>query len=377
MIVVFILSVSILLYIFCGYPIILAALCVLFGKRVSKEEIYPHVSLIISAYNEEGVIRQKIENSLVLDYPKELLEIIVASESIDNTNAIVKEYMGVGVILRAFCVREGKPATLYKVVPEANGEIIVFSDANAMYEKDAIKKLVRNFNDRRIGCVSGRLQYTNPSEASAGKGESVYWDYEVILKKMLSKLYVLGGGANGSIFAIRKKLYNPINKYCGDDLELSGRIEIAGYGVVLETDAISYEDTSENIKQEFKRKVRLATWNLRSSLLIINEAVIKGKLLTAFTYFSHRFLRYTTPLWLVLLFISNIFLLNDKLIYSFYLQSVFYCIAFLGFIMEKTGRKMHTLFLVPLYFCMVNYAAMLALAKNAIGKTEMLWEKAR
>lgn len=377
MFILFVFSLSVLIYIFLGYPVIIGFLSALFGKRVNKREIYPHVSMIISAYNEESVIRQKIENSLALDYPREMLEIIVASESTDNTNEIVKEYLGMGVMLKAFCGREGKPATLYKVVPEANGEIIVFSDANAMYEKDAIKNLVRNFNDKRIGCVSGRLQYTNPSKTSAGKGEVVYWNFEVILKKMLSRLFILGGGTNGSIFALRKELYSPINKYRGDDLELSGIIEIAGYGVVLETEAVSYEEVSETFRHEFKRKVRLATWNLRSSLIIIKEAVKKGKLLTAFTYLSHRFLRYTTPLWLILLFVSNAFLLNDKLIYFLFLQCVFYSIAFSGLIMEKTDKKMHTFFLVPLYFCMVNYAAMLALAKNVFGKTEMLWEKAR
>ena len=142
----------------------------MFGKKVNKKEIYPYVSLIISAYNEENVMRQKIENSLELDYPKEKLEIIVASESTDKTNEIVKEYKDKGVTLYAYEKREGKRATLYRTVPLAKGEIIVFSDANAIYKKDAVKKIVRNFSDKRIGCVSGRLRYINQKRSIIGEG---------------------------------------------------------------------------------------------------------------------------------------------------------------------------------------------------------------
>lgn len=377
MLIVFIFSLSVLLYTFFGYPVILGILSSLFARRVSKKEFYPPVSLIISAYNEEGVIRQKLENSLELDYPREKLEIIVASESTDKTNEIVNEYKDKGMVLYMYRKREGKRATLYRTVPLARGEIVVFSDANAMYQKDAIKKIIRNFSDSRIGCVSGRLKYINPEESSIGKGETTYWEFDLILKKMASRLFSLGGGVNGSIFAIRKELYNPIDKYRGDDFEISCRIEIGGYGVVLEPEAISYEETSENSRQEFKRKVRLATWNFKSTLMLLTEALQKRRLLTVFLLFSHRLLRYITPLWLILLFVGNVFLLSSNLRYFFYLQLIFYAMAFSGLIMEKTNRKVTPLFLIPFYFCMVNYAAFLGLTKNIFGKTELLWEKAR
>ena len=377
MLIVFIFSFSVLIYIFFGYPVVLGILSFLFGKKVNKKEFYPHVSLIISAYNEENIIREKIENSFELDYPKEKLEIIVASESTDKTNEIVKEYIGKGVVLYAYDNREGKRATLYRTVPLAKGEIIVFSDANAIYKRDAIRKLVRNFFDDRIGCVSGRLIYVNPKKSSIGSGEITYWEYDLILKRMASNLFALGGGVNGSILAIRKKLYNPIDKYRGDDFEISNRIEINGHGVILEPEAISYEETSENSKQEFKRKVRLATWNLKSTILLLIEAVQKGRLLTTFILFSHRFLRYITPVWLIILFLSNSFLLNTNLIYLFFLQILFYSLAFIGLTMEKYYNKINSFLLIPSYFCMVNYAALLALMKNLFGKTEMLWEKVR
>ena len=380
MFIILIFSLSFLIYIFFGYPVILWILSFLFGKKVNKKEIYPYVSLIISAYNEENVMRQKIENSLELDYPKEKLEIIVASESTDKTNEIVKEYKDKGVTLYAYEKREGKRATLYRTVPLAKGEIIVFSDANAIYKKDAVKKIVRNFSDKRIGCVSGRLRYINQKRSIIGEGETTYWEYDFILKKMASRLFSLAGcgGVNGSIFAIRKELYNPIDRHRGDDFEISCRIEIGGYGVILETEAVSCEESSEDSKQEFRRKVRLATWNFKSTVMLLTEALQRGRILTAFLLFSHRFLRYTTPVWLILLFVNSAFLFdNGNIRYFFYLQLVFYFLAVSGFIMEKADHKANAIFLIPFYFCMVNGAAFLGLTKNLFGKSELLWEKSR
>jgi len=374
---IFVLSLGVLVYIFVGYPLLLAVLAAIFGRNVKKGESLPSVSLVISAYNEEAHIREKLENSLSLDYPKEKLEIIVASESTDSTNEIVKGYEGRGIVLYAYQNREGKRATLYKTVPLAKGEIIVFSDANAMYDKAAIKNIVRNFNDDRIGCVSGRLRYTNPNDSAVGKGENAYWEHDLILKKMASRLFKLGGGVNGSIFAVRKELYRPIDKFRGDDYEISGRVEIDGYGVVLEPDAISYEETSKRSQQEFKRKIRLATWNLRSTVLLLKESLVKRRFLTSLIFFSHRFLRYTTPVWLMLLFTSNMFLEGAPAGIFLIIQISFYLAALLGLLMEKAGRKSNFIFLVPQYFCMVNCAALVALFKNIFGKNEMLWEKVR
>lgn len=377
MLIVFIFSLVVLIYTFFGYPLILWMLSVFFGKKVNQKEYYPSVSLIISAYNEEGCIKKKMENSLKLDYPKDKLEIIVASESTDKTNEIVNEYKEEKVVLYAYAKREGKRATLYRTVPKAKGEIIIFSDANAIYKSDAIKKIIRNFADQRIGCVSGRLRYIKSKESLIGSSESNYWEYEFFLKRMASKLFLLTGGVNGSIFAIRKALYDPIDKNRGDDFEIACRIQINGYGVVLEPEAISYEETSKNSKQEFERKVRLASWNLKSTILLLGEALKKRKLLTAFFLFSHRLLRYTTPVWIILVFVINIFLLDSALYYFFFLQLVFFSLAFLGFIIERLKLKVNSLFLMPFYFCMVNYAAMIGLIKNILRKTELFWEKTR
>jgi cellulose synthase/poly-beta-1,6-N-acetylglucosamine synthase-like glycosyltransferase len=373
----FLISGAVLVYIFIGYPLLIAALSRLIGRSVLKANITPRVSLIISAYNEKDVITEKLENTLSLDYPGDKLEIIVASEATDGTNELVRGYADRGVILHAYDNREGKPATLYRTLPHATGEIVVFSDANAMYRKDALSMLVRNFADPRVGCVSGRLIYVNPNGCAIGKGESAYWEFEFILKGMLSRLMRLSGGVNGSIFAIRRALYNPIDKYRGDDFELSNRIQIAGYGVVLEPEAISFEETSATSRQEFRRKVRLATWNLKSTLILMREAFAAGKPLTGFILLSHRFLRYTTPLWLIGLLISSAFLTGGLSRWVFLLQVLFYAAAFGGYLLELRRHPVKAFFLIPFYFCMVNAAALMALQKSVTRHTETLWEKAR
>lgn len=371
-------SLTLLVYPYFIYPLFLWVISKLFAKRVLKGNITPKITLLISAYNEEDVIREKIENSLGLDYPKNKLEIVIASESTDGTNEIVKEYFKRGVCLFAHEDRKGKPATLYRTMPLVNGEIVVFSDANAIYKKDAIKKIVRNFNDKRIGCVSGMLQYVNSHELSIGKGEGIYWRYEIFLKKMLSRLLLLGGGANGSIFAMRKDLYRPINEFRGDDLELSARVEIDGWGVILEPEAISYEKVSETSGQEFRRKVRLASWNLKSTSFLFVEALMKGRFLTAWILLSHRLLRYISPLWLISIFISNTLLISSSFFrFLLFLQVAFYLLAFLGFLKDRRGISLRPHFLIPFYFCMVNCAASLAIIKTVLKKTEILWEKNR
>lgn len=377
--IIFFTALFIIGYIFLGYPVILFLISRIFEKKVNQKDIEPYVSLIISAYNEEKIIEEKILNALSLDYPKDKLEIIVASESTDGTHDIVRRYAKDSVVLVAYKNREGKRATLFKTVPQARGSIIIFSDANAMYDKQAIRMLVRNFNDNRIGCVSGRLRYKNRKGSSVGKGEALYWEHDFILKNWLSRIFTMAGAVNGSILALRKELYDPIDKNRGDDFEISCRVEIKGFGVVMDPEAISYEETSEKSTQEFSRKVRMASWNLKSALILLGEAVKNRRYLTAYLLISHRVLRYTMPLWLISLFISNVFLVlsGSAWIYPAILQIVFYTVAVVGWYLEFANKKLPLLILLPFYFCLVNMAALIALWNNLFRKEEFIWQKMR
>ncbi|MBF0472832.1 MAG: glycosyltransferase family 2 protein [Nitrospirae bacterium] len=364
-----------IIYPYVIYPIVLFFLALIFSKKPEQGDELPIVSLVISAYNEERVIEAKIKNSLELDYPR--LEIIIASESNDSTNEIVKGYEGIRLF--AFEGREGKAATLYRVIPQCSGEIIIFSDANGMYEKEAIRKLVRNFKDKGVGCVSGRMKYINPNQTSIGKGESIYWNYEFIIKKLSSRLQHLLG-ANGCIFALRKEAWLPLSKYRGDDFELPINAGINGYKVILEPEAIAYEEVTENFRDEYKRKVRIMSWNFISALMLLREAVIKGRVFIGFQLISHKILRWLTPFFLIALLINNIMIIKEgQTIYfvTLILQLGLYLSAIIGLLIDKfTSKRLPKILLIPYYYCMTNYASMIAIIRS-IFREDRIWEKNR
>lgn len=370
-------AVFLIVYSYFGYPIILIILGLRKGEKVSKREITPTVSLLILTYNEEGIIREKIENSLNLDYPQDKLEVVVASESTDRTDEIVREYAERGVILYSFKKREGKQVTIYRVMPLLKGEIVVFSDANALYQRNAIRKLVRNFNDPGVGCVSGQLKYVNSQEASIGKTEGLYWKYEVFIKKLESKISSVLG-ANGSIYAIRKKLYTPISKYRGDDFEIPIKIAQKGYKVVFEPEAISLEKVSMRTREEFKRKVRIIAWVWKSALILLKDSLKSFNGLLIFQLISHKLFRWLVPMFLALLFISNIFLVSSFFYGTLLLaQLSFYLLGFLGYIEDQRGRRLNKIINVVYYFCMVNLAAFSGFYKFVFKRQENIWEKVR
>ncbi|KJJ85581.1 glycosyl transferase family 2 [Candidatus Omnitrophus magneticus] len=376
----FIICVFFILYTYLGYPLILSILSFFIRQDETPSKNnpnkYPLVSLIISAYNEETVIAEKIKNSLELNYPKDKLEIIVASESIDSTNEITQKYAKDGVKLYAFTTRIGKAGTLYRTIPLAKGSIIIFSDANGMYDKNAVKKIVEKFYDKKIGCVSGQLRYTNPGNTTIGESEGLYWQYEQIIKHCESKILSLLG-VNGSIFAIRKELYSPITIDRGDDFELAVRVALNGHGVILEKEAISYEKASVKTKDEFKRKVRIISWCAKSAFILLQEAFHAKKWLIAFEIISHKILRWFIPFFLCGIFIASISC--EGLIYSItiLLQAAFYMAAFTGYILEKNNKPIPFFFNIPYYFCVVYLAALAGIYKLIFNKQKSAWEKVR
>ena len=385
--IIFWFSIFLALYCYLGYPLILIILGLIFGKepafakamagKLKKAEITPSVSLLIPVYNEEKIIQKKIENSLELDYPKEKSEIVVASESDDRTNEIVKEYENRGVKLIEFAGREGKQYTIYRTLPKCQGEIIVLTDANGMFKKDALLKLVRNFADPRIGCVSGELKYINPQETSIGESEGIYWRYEIFIKKLESKIQSILG-ANGSIYALRKELYSPISKYRGDDFELPIRVAQQGYGVVWEPEAISEEEVYPETIKEFKRKVVIIGWHFRGAFILLKESFKKNQPLLVFQLISHKILRWLIGFFLVFIFLSNILLLDNPFYSILFIgQIIFYSLAIFGYFLDKKRKKLNKLVNLAYYFCMVNLAALVGVIKGILGKQKPTWEKVR
>ena len=336
----------------------------------------PAVSIIIAAYNEEKVIGKKIENCLSLDYPAGLLDVWIASDgSSDKTNEIVKAYAGKDKRIHLLELpRTGKSGVINKVMASVKNEIVVFSDANPEFMQDALKNLAKHFQNNEVGCVCGRLVYRNPTRGISGESESAYWRYETALKKMESRIgYV--AGANGAIYAIRRELFEPLDRNTiNDDFEISMKIVIKGFKCIYEENAIAYEDVAPDMESEFKRHVRDSAGHY-SAVCHLPGLLNPFLGMRSFIYWSHRILRWAAPFILILLFIINIMLLKNSFYMKFFvLHAGFYVLAVIGLLNIKS-RRLPLFIYLPFYFCNLNLALLLGFIKAASGKQQAMWER--
>ncbi|MCR4432271.1 MAG: glycosyltransferase family 2 protein [Tepidanaerobacteraceae bacterium] len=366
-----------LIYICIGYPLMLWMVARLFKKTRTIGDITPFVSIIIAAHNEEKVISQRIENCLAIDYPKEKFEVIIASDgSTDSTNEIVRRYTGHQVYLDFEAERKGKVGVFNRAVPKAKGEIIIFSDANSQFRRDAVRNLVRHFADSRVGAVSGRKLIRQSDEFETSQGEGFYWKYESFLKRNESKLHSAMGG-DGSIYAVRKELY-PFpdeNVAYSDDFIISMSTVLQGYRLVYDPEAMVYEEASKSVWAEFRRKIRTLSGG-------IHGYVTLRRLLLPFVspvwwqLWSHRILRFVTPYIMLTLLFSAFFLYTKGLFYAavLWVQITVYALAGVGFLCYLLGSK-PKFFFIPFYFTIMNFVFVPAFARFVLGKTETRWEK--
>jgi len=370
----FLLAAAVLFQSYAGYPLSLWLLRLVLGDRSkhSRDGALPTVSLVISAYNEEKIIRRKIENSLGLDYPGDRLTIHVVSDgSTDATETIAREFRSEGVILHALQGRQGKVACLNQVIPGLDTDLVVMSDANSMYEPESVRRLVRHFADRRVGCVCGRLLYVNPRGTPSGRGERVYWAYEGVVKGLESSLGSLLG-ANGAIYAYRRNLFKPVDPlmFCDDVIPV--RIAIQGYLAIYDPEARCTEETAgEDVER--RRRARHASFGLRSMLSLMAQGLGRGRVLIAYQCLSHRILRWVGCPALVALLLSAPFLPGPWSLFALAAQGAFYGIAILGFLASRFGRGGAPLYL-PYYFTVINIAGFRGLARYVLGTDTPYWE---
>ena len=345
------------------------------SNRVMSESFLPSVTLIVSVYNEQEIIESKIINSLGLDYPRDKLLIIFASESTDNTNSIISKYTSTQIKLIDYQIREGKSATIFRVMPSIDSSIVVFSDANSFYQQDSIKKLIGHFQDEDIGCVIGKLAYVQDPVSSGTVGELAYWSLDAKFREAVSGIKGFVPGINGSIFAIRRELYFPIARNRGDDYELCTRIVNKGYIAVYERRAIAYEIANETNRQQFNRKLRIARWNIKSSILLSLDALSNRSFRSFFQIVLIRGVRYLSPILLLIIFILTYCLIGVNNFYRafFMLQVVFLLISLITLIFNHRIKSW------PLnaagYFLLMNAAALMAWL--TIFKTQSIWTKQR
>jgi len=368
-----------LFYSYVGYPILLIIFAGL-ARRESKKLLFvPRVSIIIAAHNEEKGIKQKIENTLSLKYPKDKLEIIIVSDcSVDQTNTIIKEYIKYGVKLSALDKRRGKTAAQNEGVKRSTGNILVFSDATSIYQKDAISYLVQPFVNQSVGCVGGRLLFVDylDKQDNLISYKSLLNNYDQLIKIAESKVYTTFG-VDGCIYAVRNQLYVPLEESLTSDFVIPLKIIEKGYRTIYEPKAICFEKIESNSKSEYERKIRTVKagltgfWNMRK-LLINRNLIIPWGLI------SHKFLRWLMPIFMIVLFLSNFFIyLNSNYqLYkiAFLLQLSFYTFALLG--LSKRYRKIKIINYC-FNFLVYTLATLMGIKRFLNEKPNEIWETNR
>ena len=376
---------GIVFYTYLGYGIVLFILIrikrLFKKKKVLKltDEELPEVTLLIAAYNEEDYVKAKVENTQSLNYPQDkLLQIWVTDGSDDSTPELLKEYKDVEVLHKP--ERNGKIAAMNRAVKFVKSPIVVFSDANTLLGKESIRKIAEMFADPKTGCVSGEKRiFNDDTEAASAAGEGIYWKYESTLKRWDAELYSAVGAA-GELFAIRTKLFKEVEPDTVlDDFIISLRVAMSGYKIDYNPEAYAIETASANVKEELKRKIRIAAGGIQSIVRLYPLLNIFKYGILSFQYISHRVLRWTiTPLALILILVINIILapFSNLFLVILVLQILFYLAALIGWSLENKKLKVK-IFFIPYYFFIMNYAVFMGFARYLRNTQSVNWERAK
>jgi cellulose synthase/poly-beta-1,6-N-acetylglucosamine synthase-like glycosyltransferase len=370
---------ALVVYVYAGYPILLALLARLFPQENPKDDRFSvSATLLVSAFNEAQVIGEKIENALALDYLSEHLEIIVISDcSDDGTDEIVSGYSSRGVRLIRQSQRLGKTEGLNLAVPQARGEILIFSDANAIYQPDAVQQLVAHFVDNGVGYVVGNARYRQAEGyVASAESEGLYWKLETWLKQRESEFGSVVGG-DGAIYAIRRELFTPLRSTDINDFLNPLQIVARGYRGVYEPAAICFEEAGESFEKEFRRKVRIIGRSLNAVLRAPRVLLPWVQPRHWFALVSHKLLRWFIPLFLIAVLGCNAVLLASPYFrIAFCLQMLFYSFAAFGWLLERRGKSLK-IFYLPYYFFLVNLASLFGIFNLLTGSLSPTWRTIR
>ena len=371
--IVFFAAFALLAYTYVGYFLLLCMLTLVVRKRHHQNDTHtPLVSMIISLHNEERLIVQRIKNFEALDYPPEYCELLLGDDcSNDRTRALIQEHVACNPRIRffPFDTHQGKTAVINTLVPHAHGTILAFTDANTFYAPDSLRKMVRHFADPRVGSVSGRLILQSTTGVNT---DDNYWQYETLLKRREGDLGVVLG-ANGGIYTLRKELFRPLKSDVIqiDDFIWPVSVYIHGYRGVYESGAIAHEEAAPYVEAEFRRKVRIGTGDFRA-LVECWQLLLPWKGWIAFAFWSHKVLRWFAPFWLLTLFVTNAFLLEEYR-WLFFAQMAFYFAAVTGRLFSRQKHLLARLLRIPYYFAGSNVALLIGCYKCVTGRQRATW----
>jgi cellulose synthase/poly-beta-1,6-N-acetylglucosamine synthase-like glycosyltransferase len=371
------LSLGTLVYVYAGYPLLLAVIGLFARRQKATLGYFPKISVLIAAYNEEAGIQKKIEETLALEYPPDKIEILVLSDcSSDRTDGIVKGVADPRVKLLRAPIRKGKTNVQNLGAEVAQGEVLIFSDATTIYHPLALQYLACNYADPKVGAVSGRYQYFDAEGKSpTGLGMIAFWNYENFIKMMQSRIRTISGCC-GCIYSVRRSAYTPLHPDVISDLTQPLWAIQKGYRVVFEDRALAYEETTKSSKEEFSMRVRVVTRGVRG-ILSVSDLLNPVKYgWVSFQLLSHKVLRWLAPFFLLLLFASNVVVSNHPWYrIPFALQIVFYGFALLTLLVPL--HRMWKPLGIPLYFCTLNAAALCSILEVMRGRKYVVWETVR
>ena len=370
-------SVGAMAYVYVGYPLLLFLVSRLWSRPVAKAPVTPTVTMVIAAYNEEQAIAGKLDNSLALDYPADRLDIMVASDgSTDGTNRLVREYAArhPGRITLLDLPRAGKTAGQNQAAEVATGEILVFSDATTMYDPGAVRAMVANYADPLVGSVGGDVRYVREGEEVTGKGRQMYWNYEASIRRWESRIFTVIG-ATGCIYSLRRSLYTHLDPAAISDFVQPAKALLQGYRSVVEDDATCYEVAeSKQMGEELRRRARVVHRGIRGVGYMAEVLHPFRHPFLCFQIVSHRLLRWGIPFLLIAAFVANAFLLDAPFYqWTLALQLAFYGGALAALVLDRWHIRPRGLF-VPLYFCLVNLAPLIAVWSLLKGEKKIVWE---
>jgi len=369
--------ISAIAYVYFMYPLLVIIMGRLFARPVVQDEIAPSISVIITAYNEEKGIRAKLENTIALHYPKEKLEIIVASDcSSDQTEDIVRSFESSGVKLHRCSERLGKTVAQRAAVRESTGEILVLSDATTIYRIDALERIVKNFADPGVGCVAGQLIYSQDG-GDIDRNCKSYWSFEKLLKQSESSVGTLIG-VSGCLYAVRRNCFSNLAPDMIDDFVVATETYLKGLRSVYEPEAVAIETANSRSRDEFRMRVRVIEQTLRALFKYRSVLDPFRHSLFAFQLISHKVLRYAVPFLLIFTLILSTVLIHGPLLYKLLLaaQVIFYLLALAGLCADRLGRKLGPLS-IPYYFVLVNAAVIAASYKFCRGDAQIIWTPQR
>lgn len=367
-------SLACLGFVYLGYPAVLWVITTLRPRPVRRGSPTPSVTVVIAAYNEAEHVEATVRNKLASDYPEDLLDVMVVSDcSEDGTDNLLRALESPRMGWFRLERRSGKTSALNEAVPRARGDIIVFSDANSMYELDAIRKLVENFADPNVGYVTGRLIYEGHEPSVAGAGSGSFMRYESWLRELESKIGSIVG-VNGGVDAVRSRLYRAMRSDQLPDFVLPLTVVERGFRVVYDPRAVSREPALESGADEYGMRVRVALralWALKDMRALLNP-FRHG--LFAWQLWLHKVARYAAFAFLGFAFVANAALVVGRPMYRAFLgvQVVCYLTAGLGWLVERAGGRLGPLF-APYYFVLVNLGAAQAFALFLLGKKRATW----